>query len=89
MRYLLEGGTDSPQLATPVTVLAGCLGVSQHLVGTSQVSLVALTLPLRHHDRQHHLSSRWNKATHLRAGPSEHVSVQNRGHLILVLVLSC
>ncbi len=87
--YLLEGGTDSPQLATPVTVLAGCLGVSQHLIGTSQVSFVALTLPLRHHDRQHHLRSRWNEARHLGACPSEHVCVQSLGHLILMLLLSC
>ena len=84
---LLEGGTDSPQLATPVAVLAGCLGVSEHLIGASQVSLVALPLPLCHHDGQYHLGCRRHKVGDFRPGPSEHVCLQGLAHVFLMLLL--
>lgn len=84
---LLEGGTDGPQLATPVAVLAGCLGVSEHLIGASQVSLVALPLPLCHHDGQDHLGCGRHKAGDFSPRPSERVCLQGLTHVFLMLLL--
>ena len=87
LAYLLQGRAYHSELAPSMSVLPGCLGVSQDLVSSGQMGFVALALLLRHHHRQDHLCCGGPEARHLRTQPPEHVGLNGLPHVLLMMLL--